>query len=468
MSSAAESFGIAAAGAVVASLTLLLLSACQSGSSRPAAAIVVTSEERQRIDGWGSALTSDREPLIGESDTTATLRKRLSSLILDRLGENVVRVFVGDFGPGAAPPPADGTAGAMTRRARFIRAARARGVRIMLTGANAPAAWKSGNRLRDGMEVAYGDYLAAWAKRLQAVGARGDYLAIGNEISNPDFFNMSETQAALVYHELARRIRGDHLRLRLATGDNESFSDASRYSALELRDPLVARYAGVVAAHAYDKWGSSGRAAQHDLARLARGRGLRVWMTEHLAAAPPPGECGKPGPVDDTIHSALALADDITTLMNGPAEPNAYLTLRAVARDHGAGIAAIVLTPPTADCARPRPATGFRLTKRFYAELQYTRAAPRGSVRLVLRQRLPQGMKAIAFQAPGGSRRVVVVNESNRGRRVLLDFGGRSGRLSARRTSARESYAPLTLGSYRGKPKVVLARAESITTFFLR
>src|SRR5207244_12868798 len=53
-----------------------------------------------------------------------------------------------------------------------------------------------------------------------------------------------------------------------------------------------------------------------------------------------------------------------------------------------------------ADCGRPAPATGFVLTKRFYAQLQYTRAAPRGSVRLAVRQRLPSGLKAIAFRAP--------------------------------------------------------------------
>ena len=106
----------------------------------------------------------------------------------------------------------------MAQRAAFIRVARAHGVRIMLTGADAPAAWKSGNRLRQGMEARYGDYLIAWAERLRAVGARGDYLAAGNEISNPDYFNMSGDQAALVYRRLARRIRADHLSIRLAIG----------------------------------------------------------------------------------------------------------------------------------------------------------------------------------------------------------------------------------------------------------
>ena len=87
-----------------------------------------------------------------------------------------------------------------------------------------PAAWKSANRLRQGMEARYGDYLIAWAERLRAVGARGDYLAAGNEISNPDYFNMSGDQAALVYRRLARRIRADHLSIRLAIGDNENFT----------------------------------------------------------------------------------------------------------------------------------------------------------------------------------------------------------------------------------------------------
>ena len=153
--------------------------------------------------------------------------------------------------------------------------------------------------------------------------------------------------------------------------------------------------------------------------------------------------------------------------MSGAARPNAYLTLRSVARDHGPSIAAIVLTPPTADCGRPATATGFVLTKRFYAQLQYTRAAPHGSVRLAVRQRLPSGLKAIAFRAPAAGRRVVLLNESGTDRRVSLDLGARSGRLEARRTSASEGFARLVLGRYRGRPTLVEAPAMSLTTFFL-
>jgi hypothetical protein len=429
-------------------------------------ALVVGQTHRQQIDGWGSALTSDAEPLINDVDVTPALRNRLYRLLFRDVGENLVRVFVGDYGSAAAPPPPDGTAGAMARRARFIRAARAYGVQILLTGADAPADWKTGNRLLPGREASYGNYLVDWAERLEAVGAPGDFLAVGNEVSNEDYFNMSEAQAAAVYEQMAQRIRADGLGIRLVTGDNENFADARQYSERQLKSSLVADYAVAVASHAYSSWGSSDQESQRATAELARGRGLRVWMTEHLPPAPTPGRCGDPGRVADTIGSALALADDIATLMSGPAEPNSYLTLRAVARDHGPGIAAIALRPTTRDCSAPVPATRLELTKRFYAEKQFTRAAPRGSFRLTLR-RVPRGLHAIAFEDGDRRIRVVVVNRSPRDRLVTLDLGRPSGRLTARRTSASERYRPLSLGRYRGKPKRIRVRAASITTYAL-
>ena len=205
--------------------------AAHSGASaRPGEALVVADAQRQEIDGWGSALTSDLEPLINEADLSPALRNRLYTLLFRDLGESLMRVFVGDFGTAAAPPPADGSGGSMTRRIAFIRAARAYGVRIMLTGADAPADWKDGNRLRPGMERAYGDYLVDWAGRLAALGARADTLAIANEVSNPDFFNMTEDQAAAVYEQMARRIHDGGLGIRLVTGDNENFAHAYSYS----------------------------------------------------------------------------------------------------------------------------------------------------------------------------------------------------------------------------------------------
>jgi glycosyl hydrolase family 30 len=437
------------------------------GTSFAANALVVGDVRHQEIDGWGSALTNDREPLISDTDAPPELRARLLALLFRDLRESFVRVFVGDFGPAAGPPPDDGSAGAMTQRVAFVRAARAYGVRIMLTGADAPAPWKLGNSLRVDMESRYGDYLIDWAERLRVLGAPADFIAVGNEVSNPDFFNMTADQAAGVYAQMAKRIHEQGLRLRLVTGDNENFADARRYAEAELAAPLVERYTVAAASHAYSNFGSSEAESQRETAKLARRGRLRLWMTEHLPPGPPPGECGAPGPVDDTIESALALGDDITRLMSGPAEPNAYLTLRAVARDHGPAIAAFVLTPPTADCAAPTPATGFVLTKRYYAEKQYTRAAPRGSFRLGLRH-VPDGLDAIAFRSRDGSRSVVVLNPGPRDRAVTLTAGRITGTFTARRTSATENYTRLSLGRYRGRPKRVLVRALSITTFMIR
>jgi O-glycosyl hydrolase len=435
------------------------------GASGQTNSLVVTGVRRQRIDYWGSALVTDTEPLINGSDLSPAMRTKLYSLLFRDLRENLVRVFVGGFGAAAAPPPADRSAGAMARRAAFIRAARAYGVKVMLTGADAPAAWKTGNRLRDGMERQYGDHLIDWSERLRQLGAPADYLAVGNEVSNRDFFNMSDTQAAAAFEQMARRIHDGRLRIRLVAGDNENFADAYRYSALELASPLSARYTVAGASHAYSYWGSSSRDAQAMFARLIRGQRLRVWMTEHLPQTSAPGACGSSGALEDTINSALSVADDITTLMSGPAQPSAYLTLRAVARDHGPGIASIVLEPPTRNCSAPTPAESFSLTKRFYAEKQYTRAAPRGSFRLAL-ESVPPGLKAIAFHAPDRSTRIVVLNESDQDRRIVLNLGRRgSGKLSGRRTSATENYAPLKVAHYRGRPRTIRIQALSITTF---
>jgi O-glycosyl hydrolase len=329
-----------------------------------------------------------------------------------------------------------------------MRRAKRHGVRFMLTGADAPAPLKQGNRLAPGREAAYAAYLARLLGVAKHNGTPFSYAAVANEPDNPgNPVEMAPEQAARVYAKLARRVKDQRLGTRLVLGDNTGWPQTLAYAPVELAAPGVRRASAAVASHSY----SGDEADMSSLAAFARRSRLPVWQTEWTTGC---ATCRDEDSMGLALRWALQINVGLTV-----AEAAAWFSFRAVAdASHGAQGGLLVRR-------RDDPQRPFYATKRFEVFRHYTSAGQPGSRRLAVDVR-EHGVAAVAFRRRG-TVAVVLTNPGPRRVEIGLDLGKRSGRLTGRRTSARQNFAALAPLDYAGRAVRVRLPAESVTSFAL-
>jgi O-glycosyl hydrolase len=411
--------------------------------------VTVTDQERQKIDGWGASIGSDTfsDPQVVPPGLPARELRRLDRLVFRTAGINLLRVS--GPGLGTALETGDVRLRASDPRLGFMRRARRYGVRLMLTGADAPASMKAGQELLPGKEDAYAGFLAGILRMATRAGAPFSYVAIANEPSHVgSLLRISPEQAARVYAALVRRIRALGLRTRLVVGDDVGWAASLGSAAAALSSPGVRAAASVVASHAYGR----NEEAIRRLAELARGNRLRVWQTEWSMKCP--GD-----PPEKAMRCNLVWAEPIVShMVVGGA--SAWFTIKGAADStHGAEGALVVRQ-------RGHPTRPFFTTKRFHLFRQYTSAAPPGSRRLEVTT-TGGDLRALAFRK-AERLAVVLTNASLEPLEVALDLGDRSGAVSARRTSATEDFLAVGAQPYEGRPIQVSLPPESVTTYALR
>lgn len=440
------------AGPPVASVTSSASTGQDATPAPPRAAvsgaIKLTSRARQRIEGWGTAVTTDQvfDPWgeVGRGDPSVA--RQLDRLVL-RSGINLVRVFApgpeqgrGDVAPWSAD---DG-------RLALVRRLQGKGVRFLFTGNGAPSAMleKGGpyGKLRPGREAAYAAFLADCLQAAARAGARFPYAAIGNEVDNDgsDGRLLSREQAATVIAALAGEIRRRGLRTRVVLGDTTTWPSTLDYA--------NAQYAAVprdqiafVASHAY-----GGDEARPEVARFARQRRLPLWMTEWVSACPE-GDCQDDPSIGFALRWASQMTKDLTI-----AGASAWFMFRGIADStHGADGAIIVRTRGAA--------RRFTETKRYPVLRQFTTAARRG----VRRVDTSGNAKADVLQVGFASRRrraLVLTNEGTDANTVRVVLSRRPGRLRTWRTSASENFASRPARRLARGTVDVMLPPQSVTT----
>ena len=410
--------------------------------SGSAADVVVTGRLRQRIQGWGASVVASslNDPLVDPGGMAASDLRALDRRIFDEARINLVRVFAPGYGLDTeALPLQPGDA-----RLAFMRRVRGRGVRFMLTGADAPTALKDGSRLKPGAEASYARYLADVLSVARRAGVPFSFVAVTNEPDNENaLVQLNPEQMARTYDALRRLVRERGLRARLVLGDNTGWDQTLRYATSGLQSDRLVGASAAIASHGYFGSQSDRRA----LARLARGAGLPVWQTEWGAGCP---DCGDQDTIGSAMPWALKIVEGITQ-----AHATAWFTFRAIADSgHGPQDALLVRTRKE---SRP-----FYASKRYHVFRQYSTAAPPGARRLVVRA--PAGVTAVAFRYRG-SVRLVMANHSGSVLRVRASLGRGGGLVRTRRTSASESFAALPSRRYRDRIVVELP-PSSVTTLF--
>lgn len=413
-----------------------------------ASSIKLTTRTRQRIEGWGTAVTADTflDPWGNVALGDPGQARRLDRLTL-RAGINLVRIFAPGPDPGRGDvAPWSGSDG----RLALVRRLAGKGVRFLFTGNGAPSAMLENGgpfgKLKPGSERAYAMFLADCLDVAKRAGVDFPYAAIGNEVDNPgsDGRLLSPEQAATVIAALADEIRRRGLRTRVVLGDTTTWPGTLEYAAAQyavLRRDQVA----FVATHSY-----GGEDSRPALARFARERALPLWMTEWVSACPK-GDC----PDDPSIGFALRWAGQITADLT-VAHASAWFMFRGIADStHGADGAIVI---------RTRGASSqFTTTKRYPVLRQFTIAAPRGVRRADTTGTANADVLRVGFTSRR-RRALVLTNMGSAARTVRAVLSSRPGRLQAWRTSASESFAALrTRRLGRGAVAIELP-AQSITT----
>jgi len=412
--------------------------------------VQVTGRKLQGIDGWGVSVVAGAaaDPITQTGGLSKRELRRLDRLVFRAGGVNLVRVF----GPGTGPQRGNaGPPRLADPRFGFMRRVRRYGVRFMLTGGDAPKRLKEGDKLAPGAEAEYARYLASVLRFARTrLKVPFTYSAVGNEIDFGDsLLQMSPEQAARVYQELAGQIRARRLGTKLVVGDDINWGVTERYARAVLAAPGVRGLAARIASHDYDAGNVQDR---RDLAALAAQHGLGVWQTEFGTGC---GSC----PDDRTMASGLQWSRKIYLALT-EANARAWFAFRPVSNsEHGPEDALLVRQYGN----RSRP---FYAGKRFYVFRQYSSAAPPRSRRLDTAVS-GEGITAVAFTRKGVVA-VVINNPGSQAVTVDLDFGGRKGRLSGRRTSPGESFRSLGRLAYGGSAVQVALPRQSVTTYELR
>ena len=411
--------------------------------------VEVTGVRRQVIGGWGASVVSDTfiDPLVDTQGFTRAGVRLMDRLVFEDLGIGAMRVFGPGFGRAAVTATALDRA--RDRGFAFMRRVAPLGVRFMFTAARAPAAFTDGARLRDGAEPGYARWIASYLRFSQdVVGVPFAFAAIGNEPdNNRSRLTITPDQAAKVYTALAGEIRRQGLPTKLVLGDTTGWGSACPYADALLADATAREAAVAFATHPYS--GTVGQA--RGLAAKATLAGLPTWQTEWGTGC---ATCRE----DDSVERALRWSRKIAEDLSGP-EVTVWFAFRAVAdAAHGPGDALIVRI-------RRGGRSRLYLTKRYFVMRQWTGAAPPGAVRVAVRSAVP-GLWALAFRRPRRTA-LVLTNSAGVSRRLRLDLGSRRGRVSVRRTSSTERFAPLASLRYSGRPAPVVVAPRSVTTYVL-
>jgi hypothetical protein len=414
------------------------------------ARVKVTKRRRQRIEGWGISVTGGpSQPLLNPAGLSGSEVRRLDRLIFRKQGIDLVRVF----GPGPQEGPGEVSVWSRSDLTlRFMRRVRRYGVRFAFTGGGAPRSMRQGDSnagaLEPGLEEAYAGFLARNLKAARRAGAPFRWAGIGNETDIPGAFwvSMQASQAAIVYRELAAKIRRQRLGVRLMLGDNEGWAETYAYARRALASRRVRGLSTVVATHPYSD------AVPHHMRRLAgfaHKRDLSLWMTEWSVGCP---TC----PDTSAIRPALRWAEQISYDLRVGQVRTWFVFPGVAPSTHGPNGAIVVV-----------PADGSPLyaTKRFPLIRQFTSAASPGA-RVYKTLVSDPALQAVAFRRNHRTT-LVVTNHAARSRSAALDLSRHRGLLRSRRTSQDENFRRLRSHRYRGRPLRVRLPPLSVTTFRL-
>jgi hypothetical protein len=405
---------------------------------------------RQRFEGWGGGVVSETaiDPLASTDGLSPSEIRQMDRMAFEQAGVKLLRIW----SPGAGFGSRDGRLRRDDGRFRLMRRAARRGVRFMLTGADAAPRLKDGKALRHGAERAYARSLAGvlgFARR--RAGVRFAWVAVGNEVDNTGgSLVMEPAQARTVYEALARLIRSRRLGARIVLGDNTTWPTSLDYVATERRARGVRRSLAAIASHGYGGEDTD----RERFRRLASSLGTPVWMTEWTPACPK-GDC----PDDLGIEPGLTRAERIVTDLT-VAGASAWFMLRPVADSSHGGDDGLVVTH------RQRP-EGQRLVagRKLDVMRQFAWAGRRGA-RVHAVPAADGDLRAVAFSR-GRRLAMVVVNLTAQSREVQLDLGADTGALASRVTSADRGFAASPGTRYTGRPVGATVLPHSVTTWVL-